>query len=114
MSFKTEHRSVYVPEFWTGSPSEHIRKVANSVNQILRGMTNNHFTITLEPDETATDIPYEACRPGVSPLLTPQSASAATSMASGLIYVEPQTGNCRINHDASPATDRKFSLVLIG
>ncbi len=114
MSHDKEHRSVYVPEHWGGSPAEHLRKIALSVNQMLNGMLNNHYTVTLEANETETIVPFEPCRPGVSVLFSPRTSSAAAAMAAGSVWAQPESGQCRVIHDADPATDRVFSLVFVG
>ena len=77
MSHTPEHRSVIPPRFWNGKPEEHMRKIADSVRGILDGKTNNHYTVTLDAGEVATEISFSTAKPGVSVLLTPQNAVAA-------------------------------------
>ncbi len=98
-----------VPKYWN-SEEEHLRKVSDGANAALSGQTNNQFTVTLDPDETTTEVLYEKCRPDISVNLTPGSASAAAST----VWVEPQTGKAIIHHDSSPDTDRKFFAVFVG
>ena len=114
MAHTPEHRTQSVPEFWAGADSEHRRKMALAINGLLQGRLNSHFTVTLTPDATETELRYTDSRPGVTMLLTPNSPTAAASQAAGTIWVETQTGKAIIHHDASPATDRRFFAVFIG
>ena len=98
------------PEFHSDT-EEHLRKIASAGNAALDGQTNNQITVTLEPDETSTEIMYARCRHDISVNLTPASASA--SAATG-VWVEPKRGTATIHHDSSPATDRKFFAVFVG
>jgi hypothetical protein len=107
-------RAQTVPEFWKGSEEEHRRKIAVGINMLMRGVTNNHFKVTLEADETTTEVLYPKVRPGAGVQITPGSASAAESFATGVIWVETEEGKAIIHHDSSAATDRSFHLAFFG
>ena len=107
-------RAATVPEFWKGTEEEHRRKVSLAINQLLKGVSNNHFTVTLEANETETEVMHPPVRSGSGVQMTPASASAATSFASGVIWAETQSGKALIHHDASAATDRTFHLAFFG
>jgi len=107
-------RAQVVPEFWKGDEEEHRRKMATAINQIQKGVTNNHFKVTLEVNETTTEVMHPPVRPGSAVHLTPGSASAATSFADGNIWVEAKNEKAIIHHDASSVTDRIFHLSFAG
>jgi hypothetical protein len=113
MSYKDGRRTQTTPEFWSPEESdsgEHIRKIAQSVNGILMGQTNNHFTITLEFEETSTTVPFSSAKTGASVLLFPQNAGAS---ALGGVYATASDGQVTVNHDVA-AGGESFSLVVIG
>lgn len=107
-------RSQTVPEHWKGDEEEHRRKLALAVNQLQKGVSNNHFSVTLEINAAETEVMHPPVRPGSAVHLTPGSASAAVSFANGAIWVEAQTGKAIIHHDPSTATDRLFHLSFAG
>jgi len=107
-------RAQTVPEFWKGEEEEHRRKLSTAINQIMKGVSNNHFKVTLEAGETSTEVMHPPVRVGASVSLTPGSASAAAAMATGNVWVETATGKAIIHHDASAETDRTFHLAFFG
>jgi len=107
-------RAQNVPEFWKGDEEEHRRKISSAINQLQRGVSNNCFTVTLEADDTETEVLHEPCRPGTAVQMTPGSASAAASFATGVIWVETEQGKATIHHDSSSATDRVFHVTFNG
>jgi hypothetical protein len=106
-------RAATVPEFW-GDEAEHRRKLGMAVNQLLKGVSNNHFKVTLAQGETITEVAFPPIRPGSTIQLTPGSASAATSYSTGVIWAETEAGKAIVHHDASAATDRIFHLTFSG
>jgi hypothetical protein len=107
-------RAATVPEFWAGDEAEHRRKLGMAVNQLQKGVSNNHFKVTLALGETETEVLFAPIRPGATVQLTPGSASAAASYATGVIWVETEQGKAIVHHDASAATDRIFHLTFSG
>jgi len=107
-------RAQTVPDFWKGNEEEHLRKIGEAVNQLLKGVSNGHFTVTLEADETETEVMHPPVRPGAAVQITPGSATAATSFATGAIWVETATGKAIIHHDSTADTDRIFHLTFAG
>jgi hypothetical protein len=85
-----------------------------AVNQLQKGVSNNHFRVTLEPNDTETEVMHPPIRPGAAVQLTPGSVSAATSYAAGVIWVEAEAGKAIIHHDASAETGRIFHLTFSG
>lgn len=114
MSQENIPRAATVPEYWHGNEEEHRRKISAAVNQLLKGVSNNHFTVILDPGKTTTEVMHPPVRSGAGVQITPGSPSAATSFAAGNIWVETQAEKAIIHHDSSSATDRKFHLVFAG
>jgi hypothetical protein len=114
MSQSNIPRSQAVPEFWKGDEEEHRRKLGTAINQLQKGVSNNHFTVTLEVDEVETEVMHPPVRSGTAVHLTPGSASAAASFAAGNIWVESATEKAIIHHDSSSVTDRVFYLTFNG
>ena len=114
MSQSNLPRAQTVPEYWQGPEEEHRRKISTALNQVLKGVSNNHFTVTLEVDATTTEVMFPPVRPGSGVQITPGSASAAMSFATGNIWVEAQSEKAIIHHDSSSATDRIFHLAFNG
>jgi hypothetical protein len=100
-----------VPERWE-DPKEHFRKIAQAVNDLQRGRTNNVFSVTLTPNETMTSVDVSFARVGNAALIIPQTASAAASATS--VYTVVQNGTIEVHHDAAVASDRTFALALFG
>ena len=113
MSQENLPRAATVEEFHVGDEAEHRRRLSVAVNQILKGVSNNHFSVTLEANETTTEVMHPPVRTGAGVTLTPGSASAATSFAAGGIWVETENGKAIIHHDSSAETDRKFFLAFL-
>jgi hypothetical protein len=107
-------RAQTVPEFWEGDEKEHRRKLATAVNQLQKGVTNNHYAVTLEAGETTTEVMHPPVRPGAGVQITPGSASAAVSFAAGVIWVEAENEKAIIHHDSTSDTDRLFHLTFSG
>ena len=107
-------RAQIVPEFWKGDEEEHRRKISMALNQIQKGVSNNHFKVTLEVGETETIVTHPPMRTGSAVQLTPGSATAAASFATGSIWAEVKTGEAVIHHDSSTDDDRIFHLTFNG
>lgn len=105
-------RASAVPERWTGREPEHYRKIAQAVNDLQRGKGNNVFVVSLKPNATSTVVPVSFARQGTACVLAPETASAAASQLQ--VYAVAGNGEVTVNHDASPATDRVFRIVVNG
>jgi hypothetical protein len=106
-----ERRVQAVYERYEGETSEHIRKLAQSLNGLLKGQANNYFDVTLVPGETETEVRVEYARPGAMASLSAASASAAATAG---VWTEVLHGVIVVHHDNSEATDRRFVVVLVG
>jgi hypothetical protein len=114
MSQNNIPRAQTVPEFWKGDEEEHRRKMATALNQLMNGVSNNHYTVRLDVNATETEVMHPPVRPGAGVQITPGSESAAVSFSLGTIWVETQMEKAIIHHDASSISDRIFHLVFNG
>jgi len=100
-----------VPLFHKGRTEEHTRIIAQTVNGMLRGRSNNTTTVTLAANATETVIEDDRYTRDTIPLLVPQSASAAAAVG---VYAVGSAGKITIGHDSSESTDRTFGVVYFG
>lgn len=113
MSHESEHRSSVPPKFWSNQ-DEFLRKIADSTRGILKGQTNNHFTVTLEAAVSEVAIPYESARPGLSVIISPSNQQAAVFSRSNNVWCESEVGTVRVRYDGVPAGSERYGLVIIG
>ncbi len=114
MSHATGTRNRTVPEYWRGKPEEHARKLAQTVNAMLSGQTNNQFIVTLTAGVTSTVVPFLTAKPDVATTLTAQNAAAATLQRTTDLYAVAGFEQVTIHHDASADGTEKYSLVIVG
>ena len=101
----------YAPQNYAATP-EFIRKVVASVNNAMKGKTNNTGEITLTPSATSSVFTDNFCNSNSVVLLVPVTANAANN-ASGL-YVTAGDKTFTVNHSSSAQTDKTFRYVIIG
>ncbi len=99
-----------VPRFWTDSEEE-IRKLADGVNRLLRGESNNTTTVTLRANQATTEILDSRITADTVVLLTPTTSSAAAATG---IFIKAAIGKATVNHDSTADTDRTFGVILVG
>jgi len=112
MSYEANSRAQSAPEFWHES-KEHTRKIAQAVNGILNGKTNNSFKVTLEAGETSTSVQFPPAKSGGSAMLFPQNDAAALLARNTNVFASTADGQVTISHGSS-AGGEVFSLVVIG
>ena len=107
-----EQRYPIVPRSWSDeAPREHMLKIAQAVNGLLRGETNNIFpAVALTPDATETIVTDAQIHPGTIAILTPKTQSAA----SAAVFFSASVGILTLHHDADPAEDRTFGVLIFG
>ena len=111
MSYKANARTESPPEFWH-EPGEHSRKIAQAVNGILNGQTNNTFLVTLEESTNQSIVQFPPARAGGSALLFPQNSSAAALARTTDVFATTTAGQVIITHGAAVGGER-FSLVIV-
>lgn len=98
------------PLYWRDR-DEHLRKVAQNVNDLMRGRNNAHFEIELQADAVETTFQSDLITPQTCPLLSPRSAASAAALTS--VWTEVRSGEMTIHHD-SHSEPRSFGLFLVG
>lgn len=101
-----------VPLDWT-SLSDWQRKVANTVNQILRGKLNSgNRTVTLTAGAGSTAVTEALCSVRSMVALMPTTANAAAAL--GTTYIAAADGSFTVTHANNAQTDRTFAYSVIG
>lgn len=111
MSYKPNARTESPPEFWHEA-GEHSRKIAQAVNGILNGQTNNTFVVTLEASASQLTVQFPPARSGGSALLFPQNSSAAELARTTDVYATTSAGQVVITHGTATGGEQ-FSLVIV-
>ena len=104
----TVRRYPSVPTTWT-DVRDHLHKMADRVNDLLSGRSNNHYALTLAPNETETELESTLVGSQTSVFFGPRDAAAAAAP----LWYEIEIGKVTFHHDASP-DPRNFSVLLIG
>lgn len=94
-------------------------QMANVVNGLMSGKSNNTGILTLTASATTTTISLSDGRigPNTFVLLCPLTASAATEFGAGTLYVsarDPANNQFTVSHVNSGVTDRRFGYLLVG
>jgi len=91
---------------------ERLFKLAQAINGLLDGNSNNALEVTLAPNVASTTLSDDRVHPETVPILTPKTASAA--VAAPGIYCTAGNKAITINHGVYLATDMRFGVVLCG
>lgn len=102
------------PLFFAGTVEEHIRKVSLIAREILKGKTNNTDEITLTAGSLKTTLESPRYSMNTVVTLSPRSATAATALAAGSVWIESHKGEIIVHHDSTTDTDRIFGAVFVG
>jgi hypothetical protein len=88
------------------------RAVAEVVNGIMNGKTNNHGSVTLATGgATTTTITDERIGYGSKIMLMPTSATSSTTT----VYVSAKgKGNATVSHAANSTSNITFDYVVVG
>ena len=85
------------------------------MSQLAAGRSNAVGTVTLAAGAAATVVNDKNCAAGSTPLLTPATASAATELGNGTLYVSAvANGSFTIAHVNSGAAGRTFLYAILG
>lgn len=94
------------------------RGVANVVNGIMLGKTNNTGELTLTANVGSTTITVASGKVslGTKVFLSPTTANAATEYGAGTwrYSVDPDNNQFTITHVNNAQTDRTFGYILVG
>jgi len=109
-----EQSTDLLPSQWYDD-KDFLRKVSLSVNNILRGKTNNTGSVTLTESSATTT--FTDIRIGINSVivLQPTTANASAEIGAGTIYFDdPGKGTIVINHANNAQTDRIFRFAILG
>ena len=106
--------TVYVP----GITETDLKKIILAIQQLAAGRSNATGTVTLTPSVATTIVaPTQTgtIAVGSTPILTPTTASAATEVGNGTMYVSAvANGSFTITHANSATADRTFLWAVLG
>ena len=101
-----------VPRSWHDT-RDHLARLSDAINNILRGKTNNGGELTLTANSATTTLTDMRIGADSVILLQPTSANGAAAL-SGLYFGTPGTGSVTVNHANNAQTDKTFRYVVIG
>ncbi len=93
----------------------HCEQLAEKINALLIGKTNNVLTVTLTANVATTTV--TDARLGVNSALNfmPTTANAAAEIGNGTLYVGTRSnGSCVITHANNAQTDRTYKVTVSG
>lgn len=100
-----------VPRSWTNE-SDHRARLADAVNNILRGKINNVGEITLTASSATTTLTDIRIGKDSIVLMQPTTANAAAAL-SGLYFGTPGNGTITINHANNAQADKSFRYAVL-
>lgn len=103
--------TAYVP----GITETDLKKIVLAIQQIAAGRSNAVGSVTLATGSATTTVTNANCAIGSTPILTPASASAATEVGNGTMYVSAvANGSFTITHANTTTTERTFRYAILG
>lgn len=91
------------------------RQVAAVVNRLNQGKLSCTGTVTLTPGQATTVVSDARAGAASVVLLMPLTASAATEIGAGTVYVSARNkGAFSLSHSSSAVIDRTFCYALFG
>lgn len=96
-------------------PAPQPREVAEVVNGLLDGNSNNRGTVTLATSAASTAITDYRAGPDSIVLLMPTTANASAEIGAGTIYVSARaTNSFTLTHANNSQSDRTFGYIIVG
>ena|SRR6185369_111397 len=94
---------------------EALRRIAQTVNGLLQGKSNNVATVTCTPAATSTVVTDSRIGANSTMPLDARSASAAAELGAGTVYWSSQgKGTATLTHANALSADRTFRFPIIG
>lgn len=91
------------------------RNVSTTVNNIMRGKTNNTGSVTLTANAATTTLSDPNIGGNSVVNFSPTTANAAAEVGNGTLYFDaPGSGSVVIEHANNAQTDRTFNYIVIG
>lgn len=103
--------TAYVP----GLTETDLAKIILSLQQLAAGRSNAVGTVTLATGAATTVVTDNNFAPGSVPIPIPTTASAATEMGNGTMYISARANKSfTITHANSATADRTFLYAILG
>ncbi|WP_298274542.1 hypothetical protein [uncultured Bradyrhizobium sp.] len=103
--------TAYVP----GITESDLKKIVLAIQGLAAGRSNAVGTVTLGTGVSTTTVSSPNVASGSTPILTPASASAATELGNGTVYVSTvANGSFTITHANSATAGRTFLYAVLG
>ena len=93
---------------------QNLVRIVQEVNQLGDGKVNSIGEVTLTANQASTTVENPVCGASSVVLLMPKTASAATEVGAGFMYITPDQGEFVITHVNSATADRTFNYVILG
>jgi hypothetical protein len=94
---------------------EALRRIAQAVNGLLQGKSNNVGTVTCTPGATSTVVTDSRIGANSTMPLDARSASAAAELGAGTAWWSSQgKGTATLTHANAVSADRIFRFAIIG
>lgn len=100
-----------VPRSWH-DVKDHLSRLSDAINNILRGKLNNGGTVTLTANSATTTLTDIRIGTESVILLQPTTANASTALAN-VYFGTPGNGTVTITHTNNAQTDRSFRYSVI-
>lgn len=95
--------------------AEHVRVLANVINENADGRTDNFGSITLTENQTTTTVNDRRIGQDSGVALTPQTANAAAALTNTYVSSkDPRAGTFTLTHNNEASTDRTFVYIITG
>ena len=111
---QTAQTTLSVARSWSNE-AEHRAKLADAINQVLKGKLNNVGAVTLIASTALTTI--TDARIGANSFIDfmPTTANAGLEIGKGTLYVSSRgKGTANITHDSTATSDRTFAYAVLG
>jgi hypothetical protein len=103
--------TAYVPGITETDP----KKIVLAIQQLAAGRSNAVGQVTLATGAASTVVTDSNCAAGSVPVLVPSTASAATEVGNGTMFISAVSdGSFTIMHANSETAGRKFLYALVG
>ncbi len=103
-----------VPLDWY-DPTEHRRKLADAINQVLQGKLLSTGTVTLTANQATTTLNDQRIGTDSYINFMPTTANAAAEQGAGGFYVSARDKEtATLTHANNAQTDRTFVYLIIG
>jgi hypothetical protein len=102
-----------VSRTWVDS-RDHRRKIADAINGVMDGRTNNAGTVTLTSSAVSTQVSDNRVGTDSVIVFMPTTANAAAEIGAGTMYISARGKQTfTITHASNGQTDRDFTYAVL-